>query len=140
MHQQRCLFTILSNLHNQARGREHILESAISAAFKASPYPPADLLQTSEHTFELHFAMAGAKRENIEITQKGDLLRIEGKPDQVEKDRYIYQGIARRSFILHYRLGEHAVVESADLKDGLLIIKLKVNIPESAKPRSIAIG
>jgi len=53
---------------------------------------------------------------------------------------YIYRGIATRSFERRFALADHIQVRGADIKDGLLAIELKREIPEAMKPKKINIG
>jgi molecular chaperone IbpA len=53
---------------------------------------------------------------------------------------YLHRGISAKKFTRTFRLSEHVVVEGADFIDGLLVIDLKVEIPEEKRPRTIPIG
>ncbi len=50
------------------------------------------------------------------------------------------RGVANRPFTRRFELAEHMQVVAADLRDGLLVIELKREIPEALKPRQIPIG
>ena len=52
----------------------------------------------------------------------------------------LYRGIAGRSFERRFQLADHVDVVGAELKNGLLHIDLKRNVPEELKPRKIAIS
>ena len=71
------------------------------------------------------------------------MLLVSGKKSEESEDRgsdYIYRGIATRSFERRFALADHIQVRGADLKDGLLSIELKREIPEAMKPRKVEIG
>jgi molecular chaperone IbpA len=51
----------------------------------------------------------------------------------------LYRGLAARDFERHFTLGQYLEVNGAEIKDGLLIVKLKRNVPEAMKPRKIDI-
>lgn len=51
---------------------------------------------------------------------------------------YLHHGIAERSFDWCFQLADHILVEGADLKNGLLIISLKRELPEALKPKIIS--
>ncbi|MBV9754451.1 MAG: Hsp20 family protein, partial [Hyphomicrobiales bacterium] len=57
-----------------------------------------------------------------------------------EEKNYLHRGIAARSFQRQFDLADFVKVNGADLKDGLLVISLKREIPEQMKPRKIEIG
>ena len=51
-----------------------------------------------------------------------------------------YHGILRKYVMAFGNLFNDIVVQSADLKDGLLIVNLERVIPDEKKPRLIPIG
>jgi molecular chaperone IbpA len=69
------------------------------------------------------------------LTVKGE--RKEGT--EGEGSELLYRGIASRSFERRFQLADHVDVLGAELKNGLLFVDLKRNIPEELKPRKIAI-
>ena len=53
---------------------------------------------------------------------------------------YIHKGISTKRFERQFRLSEYVEVMGADFRNGLLAISLEVIIPESQKPRKVAIN
>jgi molecular chaperone IbpA len=106
-------------------------------------YPPFDLIKKGENDYCIELAVAGFKPDEIDITAQQNVLIVSGrKNEETEQkgDDYIYRGIANRSFERRFALADHIQVRGADLKDGLLSIELKREIPEAMKPRKIEIG
>ena len=106
-------------------------------------YPPFDLIKKGENDYCIQLAVAGFRPDEIDITSQQNQLIVSGrKSDESEqKDGdFIYRGIANRSFERRFALADHVQVKGADLKDGLLSIELKREIPEAMKPRKIDIG
>ena len=103
-------------------------------------YPPFDLEQDNEDHYRITLAVAGFKSDEIDITTQQNLLIVSGKKAESEGKGYIHRGIAARSFERRFVLGDYVKVEKADLKDGLLTIELKREVPEEMKPKKIAIG
>jgi len=106
-------------------------------------YPPFDLIRLDENEYRIELAVAGFKPDEIDITAQQNVLVVSGrKKDEAEgkESNYIYRGIATRSFERRFALADHIQVRGADLKDGLLAIELKREIPEAMKPRKIEIG
>ena len=68
-------------------------------------------------------------------------MTIKGKKnlDENSETNYLYQGIATRSFEKKFNLAEYVEVTNANLVNGLLTIKLKKELPEAMKPKSIKI-
>ena len=72
--------------------------------------------------------------------KEGQLIVV-GKKDGGEQNRkFLHRGIAERGFIRRFQLADHVVVSGASLKNGLLRIELKRELPEAMKPRKISIG
>ena len=105
-------------------------------------YPPFDLERISDDRYRITLAVAGFKRDEIDITARQNLLVITGrKTDNRNKDgNYLHMGIATRAFERRFELADFVRVELADLQDGLLTIELVREIPEAMKPRKIEIN
>jgi len=105
-------------------------------------YPPFDLVRVDDNHFRINIAVAGFKRDEIDITALQNVLIVSGKKteDEGEGEGYIHRGIANRSFERRFGLADHVKVKTADLKDGLLSLDLVREIPEEMKPRKIQIG
>ena len=107
-------------------------------------YPPFDLIRLGENDYRIELAVAGFKSNEIDITAQQNVLLVSGRKKEEAEDgkdnNYIYRGIATRSFERRFALADHIQVRGADMKDGLLSIELKREIPEAMKPRKISIG
>ncbi len=106
-------------------------------------YPPFDLIKEGDNEYRIELAVAGFKRDELDITAQQNVLVVSGrKKDESEEKaaNYIYRGIATRSFDRRFALADHIHVRSADMKDGLLSIELVREIPEAMKPKKINIG
>jgi molecular chaperone IbpA len=116
-----------------------MLESS-AAAGAGENYPPFDLIREGEHEYRIEIAVAGFRREEIEITSHQNVLIIRGRKGDGDGADYIHRGIATRSFERRFALADHVQVSGADLADGMLAITLRREIPEAMKPRRIEIG
>lgn len=106
----------------------------------ATNYPPYNIVKRGEDAYEIQIAVAGFSREEIELTVENNELQIKGiKFEGEETGEYLHRGLAARNFERAFTLGQYLEVESAEIQDGLLIIKLERHIPEALKPRKIAI-
>jgi molecular chaperone IbpA len=110
-------------------------------------YPPFDLIKDGDNEYRIELAVAGFKPDELDITAQQNVLIVSGrKNDESEGDNslgasnYVYRGIATRSFERRFALADHIKVTGADIKDGLLSISLKREIPEAMKPKKIEIG
>jgi molecular chaperone IbpA len=109
---------------------------------QADNYPPFDLERVSDDRYRITLAVAGFRRDEIDITQKQNLLVIGGRKaeNRNKEGNYLHMGIATRAFERRFELADFVRVESADLQDGLLTIELVREIPEAMKPRKIDIS
>jgi HSP20 family molecular chaperone IbpA len=84
-------------------------------------------------------AVAGFKREQIDITIEDNQLSIRGRQEDDKSRQYIHRGIAARQFSRTFVLADGIEVKCADLSDGLLCIDLARREPERTV-RKIEIG
>lgn len=102
-------------------------------------YPPYDLESIGNDRYRLSMAVAGFTADDLDITLQDGVLTIEGKVKQEEDRKYLHKGIAGRSFRRTFYLNAWVKVTGSNLADGILTIDFEQEIPESMKPRKIAI-
>ena len=106
-------------------------------------YPPFDIEKLSDDQYRITLAVAGFKREDIDITALQNMLVITGRRENESRNKdgnYLHIGIATRAFERRFELADFVRVTSAELADGLLTIELVREVPEAMKPRKIDIG
>jgi len=119
------IFDQLDNIHQHAK----------------DTYPPHNVVKDDEMKYTLEIAVAGFKREHIDIEVKDHILTINGnRPQRRLQDMYVHKGISARNWKKSFRLSEYTEVSGADLVDGILTVKLEVVLPEEKLPRKITIG
>ena len=121
----------------------NLLDSLTGADNGGQTYPPYNIERTGENAYRVTMAVAGFGEEDISIEAKENTLTVKGekKSETEEKEgRFLYRGIAGRSFERRFQLAEHVEVRGASLENGLLHIDFVREIPEAAKPRVIAIN
>ncbi len=110
---------------------------------QAQAYPPYNIERTGENTYRITMAVAGFDEKELSIEAHAHTLTVKGEKSEeetAEKTEYLYRGIAKRAFERRFQLADHVEVQAASLKNGLLHIDLLRNIPETLKPRRIAIA
>jgi molecular chaperone IbpA len=106
----------------------------------ADNYPPFNLERTAEDQYRITIAVAGFRRDEIEIVAQQNLLTVKGKKEKDgDQSAFLHLGIATRSFERRFELADFIRVEDARLNDGLLTIDLIREVPDAMKPKSIAI-
>ncbi|WP_380871736.1 small heat shock protein HspH [Sphingomonas sp. DBB INV C78] len=105
-------------------------------------YPPFDLEKTGDNGYRITLAVPGFGRDEIEVTAQQNQLVVSASKREAETDdqRYLYRGIATRPFERRFQLADFVQVRGAAFENGLLRIELEREIPETMKPRKIAIG
>jgi molecular chaperone IbpA len=105
-------------------------------------YPPFDIEKVSDDSYRITLAVAGFKADEIDVTAQQNLLVVAGRKTEVEGQQgsYLHLGIANRSFERRFELADFVRVENADLADGLLVIDLVREVPETMKPKKIAVN
>jgi molecular chaperone IbpA len=89
----------------------------------SSNYPPYNLIKESSTDFVVEIALAGYKKEDIEVSTEFNKLFVNCKRASVEPI-YVHNGIARRAFTRTWSLSNDVVVSNVSFIDGLLTIKL----------------
>lgn len=103
-------------------------------------YPPYNVLKYDEDSYALELAVAGFKKDEIEVTVKDGSLIISGEKLSPEvEDYFLYRGIATRKFTRSFALGEFMEVDEADMNNGILSVTIKRIVPEEKKPKQITI-
>jgi molecular chaperone IbpA len=104
-------------------------------------YPPFNVIQLGENDYEIQIAVAGFKKSEIDIEVNQNQLIVKGEhaepthPDHV----YHHRGLAARDFVRDWTLERYTEVRGAEIKDGILSIKLERVLPDALKPRKIEI-
>lgn len=115
------------------------LEKSVSDN-KAVTYPPYNIIKHGEHDYAIELAVAGFERDELDVTVENSKLTVTGKVNQERSGEYLHRGIATRDFTREFTLAETVIVQSADIQNGLLNIRLQNVVPEAEKPRRIEIG
>jgi len=107
----------------------------------SSHWPPYNVEKTGDDQYRITMAVAGFSPDDIEITQKENVLLVAGQrhPEQ-ENAQFLHRGIATRNFKQTFSLADYVKVKGASLENGLLTIELVREVPEELKPRRIEIG
>ena len=125
-------------------GFDRLFDMLETSARQASGenYPPFNLERVSEDRYRITLAIAGFKADEIDVTAQQNLLVVAGKKADTENQQgaFLHLGIANRSFERRFELADFVRVENADLADGLLTIDLVREVPETMKPKKIAVN
>jgi molecular chaperone IbpA len=134
-----------SPLYRSAVGFDRLaaLLESTAATEAASTWPPYNIESTGDNSYRIELAVAGFTTEELSIEVKEHLLTVQGRKtanDDGAHRRFLHRGLAERNFERRFQLADYVVVTDAQLKDGLLSISLKRELPEALKPRRIEIA
>ena len=125
---------------NMTVGFDNIFDQLSTLSdFDIPNYPPYNIKKIDKENYQLEMALAGFTKADVIVEVKENTLTISGKSSDKEEDSFVHQGIARRAFKRRWTLAEHLEVDEAKLKDGILIVEMKLNLPEEKKPKTIKI-
>ncbi|MFD2177667.1 Hsp20 family protein [Veronia pacifica] len=115
-----------------------LLNSARSTESNSS-YPPYNIEILNNDNYAVTLAVAGFSSQEIDINVERSVLTVKGQKENSDEKKYLYQGIANRSFKRTFNLADYIEVRSAELNKGLLTIFLEKEIPKSHQSKNIEI-
>ena len=133
----------LPSLHRFAVGFDPLFDalSRTAGSLNGTNYPPYNIVKQGENNYSVEVAVAGFEESELDVEViNGELIiKGESKREKDESTTYLHQGIASRDFIRTFALAENVEVRGATVKNGILTVLLEHVVPESAKPKKIAI-
>jgi molecular chaperone IbpA len=115
--------------------------SRTAGTLNASNYPPYNIIKETETIWKIEVAVAGFDESELDVEIVNNELVVTGAVNKENKaeQQYLHQGIAGRDFERTFALADNVEVKGASVKNGILTVTLEHIIPESAKPKKIAI-
>ena len=135
----------LPAIHKFGIGFDNLFDDLmrVNAQQSNTNYPPYNIVQINEDEYMISVAVAGFGHDNLSVTKDKKTLVIEGKHAteamETAEINYLHKGISERSFRREFTLADHVEISNAQLELGILSIHLKREVPEEAKPKTIAI-
>lgn len=97
--------------------------------FPESPkFPPSNVIR-QDGNYVIELAVAGFSEKDLKITYVDNLLTVEGgktEGDEAETTEYIQRGISSRKFVKTFKLPDNSEIDSVDLENGMLTIKVSI--------------
>jgi molecular chaperone IbpA len=115
--------------------------SRTAGTLNASNYPPYNIIKETETIWKIEVAVAGFDESELDVEIVNNELVVTGAVNKENKaeQQYLHQGIAGRDFERTFALADNVEVRGASVKNGILTVTLEHIVPESAKPKKIAI-
>ena len=112
-------------------GMDDYLDRFFNSDFPQSNYPPYNLVQLNNHESKLEIALAGFKKDDLQVYTEFGKLHVKGKKEESGVDgKFVHQGLAQRSFERVWTVSDDTKVGSVKFEDGLLTVELNKIVPE----------
>ena len=103
-------------------------------------YPPYNLVKDGD-SYTIEMAMAGLTDKDVDVVLEDRTLTISYEKSEEDIDEgIIHKGLAQRSFKRSFNLAEDIEVQKAQLKNGLLSIRMERIVPDEKKPQKIKLS
>lgn len=127
--------------HSRFIGFDHVwdeIEKVTALGANEKGFPRHNIIKYSDTEYAIELALGGYERADLDIETKPGVLIVRGTPAEDTKE-YLHKGITTKKFVETFRLADHVVVGGAGFVNGLLVINLRVELPEEQRPRKIDI-
>ena len=122
---------LMDRITRNTIGMDEYFDRIFKLHESSSNYPPYNLIQISDTESQLELALAGFKKDEVNVYTQDGKIFIEGKKeDKEDQTNYVHKGVAQRSFSRSWTLSDETEVRSVAFEDGLLVITLGKVVPE----------
>ena len=106
-------------------GMDEYLNNFFNSDFPQSNYPPYNLIQLNNHESTLEIALAGFKKDQLQVFTEFGKLYVKGTKEESKVDgEFIHKGLAQRSFERVWTVSDDTKIGSVKFEDGLLTVEL----------------
>ena len=113
-------------------------DSIFDSLSKAQSFPFYNVVKYGKGEYAIELGLAGFNKKNVKVQYKDGVLTVSGQVDDKEKE-YIEKGLAARKFFKQFSLRNDVVVNNAEMKDGVLSVKLGVQEPQEIEIKDIEV-
>ena len=125
---------LLDRINRNSIGMDEYFNRLFSLHETTSNYPPYNLIQVSNTESVLELALAGFKKNQVNVYTQDGKLFVEGQREDGETNTdYVHRGVAQRSFTRSWTLSDETEVRSVSFENGLLTVNLGKVVPEAHK-------
>ncbi len=122
---------LLERINRNSIGMDEYFDRLFTLHETTTNYPPYNLISVSDTESRLELALAGFKKEQVNVYTQDGKLFIEGQREDGESEtNYVHRGVAQRSFTRSWTMAEDTEVRSVKFEEGLLTIEMGRVIPE----------
>jgi len=122
---------LMERIHRNSIGMDEYFDRVFNLHETTTNYPPYNLVQVNNVESRLELALAGFKKEEVNVYTEYGKLFVEGqKEDKESESSYVHKGLAQRSFTRTWTLSDDTEIGSVTFDNGLLEIVLKKVVPD----------
>ena len=122
---------LLERINRNSIGMDEYFDRLFTLHETTTNYPPYNLISVSNTESRLELALAGFKKEQVNVYTQDGKLFIEGQREDGETEtNYVHRGVAQRSFTRSWTMAEDTEVRSVKFEEGLLTIEMGRVVPE----------
>ena len=122
------LSSLMDKIAKNSIGLDEYFERVLNHS--VTNYPPYNLIQVNNVESLLEIALAGFKKEEVNVFTEYGKLYVTGQKAETEDKTFIHKGLAQRSFQREWTLSDDTEVREVTFEDGLLVIRLGKVVPE----------
>ena len=99
-------------------GMDEYLNNFFNSDFPQSNYPPYNLIQLNNHESKLEIALAGFKKDELQVFTEFGKLYVTGKKEESEvAGEFVHKGLAQRSFERVWTVSDDTKIGSVEFVD-----------------------
>ena len=122
---------LMEKINKNSIGLDDYFDRFFNSDFPQSNYPPYNLIQLNNHESTLEIALAGFKKDQLQVFTEFGKLYVQGSKEESKVDgEFIHKGLAQRSFQRVWTVTDDTKVGSVKFEDGLLTVELNKIVPE----------
>ena len=121
---------LLDRINRNSIGMDEYFDRLFNVHESSTNYPPYNLIQVSNVESRLELALAGFKKEEVNVYTEYGKLFVEGQKESRDDTNYVHRGMAQRSFTRSWTLSDDTEIRSVTFEDGLLSVQLGKVVPE----------
>ena len=122
---------MMDKISKHGIGMDDYLDRFFNSDFPQTNYPPYNLIQLNNHESKLEIALAGFKKDELQVYTEFGKLYVKGKKEEPEVvGEFVHKGLAQRSFERIWTVTDDTKVGSVKFEDGLLTVELNKIVPD----------
>ena len=122
---------LMKAIRQNGIGMDDYLDRFFNESPQTSNYPPYNLIQLNNHESKLEIALAGFKKDELQVFTEFGKLYVKGRKEESENvGEFVHKGLAQRSFERVWTITDDTEIGSVSFDDGLLVVNLKKIVPD----------